>query len=262
MKLASIVTTVFALLFSTGASAWRSDCDFEDEFSNSIDVGDAVVIDVMALAGSLRITGEAGRDRIEGSGKGCAEKESQIKGMAIEMNRVGDRIEVITAIPRPYSESQWLNASIDLVLVIPDNIPLIVSDSSGDIEIENIASLQISDSSGDIEIHHVAGEIIVQRDSSGDIDISDTGPIVIRIDSSGDIDIESADSVTIDDDTSGSIYASNINGDVAIGTDTSGSITVRRISGSFTVGSDTSGGIRYRDVEGDVSLPYDDRYDD
>ena len=258
MKLVSIITMVSALIFSAEANAWGSNCDYEDHFSNSIDVGDAVVIDVMALAGSLRITGEAGRDRIEGSGDGCAEKESQIKGMAIEMNRVGDRIQVVTEIPLPHPDSEWLNASIDLTLIIPDDIALVVSDSSGDIEIRNIASLQISDSSGEIQISHVTGEIIVQRDSSGDIDISDTGPVVIRIDSSGDIDIDSADSVTIDDDTSGNIYASNINGDVAIGSDTSGSISVRRVSGSFTVGSDTSGGIRHRDVEGDISLPYDD----
>ena len=62
--------------------------------------------------------------------------------------------------------SRFSISNIDL----PDNVPLVAFDSSGDARFQELASSDISDSSGELTIEDIKGDLKV-RDSSGDIEV-------------------------------------------------------------------------------------------
>jgi len=246
------VVAMVLLCMSQPASA---DCRHKRQLANEIELDGAVAIEVLATSGWLKVEGVEGADRISARGEACSDDKDRVGEIEILMQRVGDRIQVIAAVPFEDERDEWRIGGLNLELRVPDSVPLTVSDSSGDLSIRSVSSLELTDSSGDINLEDIAGDVVVARDSSGDLDIRDAGDITIRIDSSGDIFVEDAASLTIDEDTSGNIRIRDIRGNVVIGRDTSGSINASGVGGNFGVAYDSSGEISVRNVAGEISIP-------
>lgn len=245
------------IVFPTFAEAgW---CHHSQKLAEEFALDGVRQIEVIAVSGDLEIAGRGGLRRVRAGGVACVQRqyEDRLDEIEIAGERVGDTLRIVAEVPFG-DDGEGRIGGLDLVLDVPDNVPLRVTDTSGHLRIEDVAALELTDSSGNIRIERVAGSVHIDRDSSGDIDIRDSGEVVIDSDSSGDIDIVRSASVTIGRDSSGSIRARDVRGDVTIGRDSSGSIEVADVAGSFSVDQDTSGGIRYRGVGGAVRVPDDD----
>ena len=103
----------------------------------------------------------------------------------------------------------------------------------------------------DLEIRVPHGLALVVDDSSGSLQVIDVASDVVIDDGSGSIKVERVKSVSIDDG-SGSINVIDVQGDVSI-EDGSGSISVQQVGGSVII-DDGSGGIDVHDVEHDLII--------
>lgn len=133
-----------------------------------------------------------------------------------------------------------------------------VEDSSGDLSIQDVSgALNVEDSSGGLRIRGVVGDVTIE-DSSGDIEVENVQGRLEIDDSSGDIDVRSIEGdVVVDDDSSGNIEARDVTGSVRVVDDSSGDIRVDGVGGDFIVEDDGSGSIQHRNVEGTVRIPED-----
>ncbi|HMN45465.1 MAG TPA: DUF4097 family beta strand repeat-containing protein [Povalibacter sp.] len=264
-----------ALALGSIALAHADDCRHSAERSAVADAAGITKVVIGAGAGDLKVRGAPAASRIQASGHACASNDDLLAKIQIDSRREGDTLYLKTLMPDLEDGSFLFNAyaRLDLSVQVPDTVAIeledssgdlelsrvksaVVADSSGDIEIRDIAGdLDVSDSSGDIEIDRVAGNLRV-KDSSGDMEIEEIqGQVEIPIDSSGDISITQAGSVHIHQDSSGGIVIRRVNRDVRIDTDSSGDIDVAEVGGNFSVGADGSGSIRQAKVLGRVELP-------
>jgi len=245
------------LILVAGAPLQADQCKYDKRIDDVLDVSSSQVLEVNALAGSLTITGEPGIHEVRIRGEACASEEEWLDDITIETSS-GDRARVSVALP---DSSGWTvfgsrYVYLDLELVVPADLDLDVRDSSGDMEIRNVAALAVRDSSGEIEITDAAGPVEI-RDSSGEIRVDGVaGDLTIVSDSSGGIrgtDIEG--DVLVESDSSGDIQFSRVGRSVVVERDSSGDIDVDTVEGDFTVMRDGSGRIHSRDVKGRIDVP-------
>ncbi len=248
-----------AALASASLQAWE--CEYERRIETSLDLSDSESLTIRAAAGDLEIHGTADGTVAEIEGRVCASKEEWAEEAAVD-TRAGKQAEIVVELPDTEGNWSLLGGSyayMDLRLTVPDNLPLDVNDSSGDMEIEGVGEISVKDSSGDITIEDSRGPIVVE-DSSGDIEFTDiVGDVTVESDSSGDIegsDIQG--SVLVRHDSSGDIDFRDVSRDFTVERDSSGEISANRVGGDFRVERDGSGDIHARNVEGEVSIP-DDR---
>jgi hypothetical protein len=111
-----------------------------------------------------------------------------------------------------------------------------LTDSSGDIVARGLkGDVEINDSSGDVRLNDTRGMVTI-TDSSGDIVIDGARDVVVPVDSSGDIDIQRVSgSVRIERDSSGDVSISDVGRDVEVLADSSGEVRVARVQGSVRV---------------------------
>ena len=247
---------VIAGLIATSAQAW--DCKYRQEIDETLNVSESDTLTIAAAAGDLEITGVSGTHVVRIRGTVCAAKEEWAEESRVNTSG-GRQAEVSVSLPDVESNWSWWRSRyvyLDLELEVPDGLALNVRDSSGDMEIENVASVRIKDSSGDIEVRDVTGSLVVE-DSSGDIDVRDmTGDLTVEADSSGDIygkDIQGT--VLVMQDSSGDIRFRNIGQDFIVERESSGDISAIGVGGGFRVLKDGSGEIRSEDVAGEVVVP-------
>ena len=201
---------VFFLVLCAPAQAWE--CKYDKRIEQALNVSGSDLLKVAAAAGDLEITGESGRSEVEIRGRVCVSEEEWLDEATIEIS-TGEVASIAVVLPDSNGWSLWGNryAYIDLELLVPNGLDLDVKDSSGDIEIENVAAVRLKDSSGDIEINDVAGTVEI-KDSSGDIRVQDVaGDFTVHSDSSGQIrgsDIEG--NVLVENDSSGDIRFTNV----------------------------------------------------
>ncbi|MEL7448129.1 MAG: hypothetical protein AAFN78_02910 [Pseudomonadota bacterium] len=234
-------------------------CEFSRELGAQMDLNGITSVEVLAVSGDLMIRGDANIRDVSAEGTACVEKRyrDRLDEFRIVEERDGSKLRIIAYVPYRNDDEDWRVGGLDLTIVLPDSLPLDVADSSGDIRIEAVHSLVLNDSSGDIILDSIQGDILIERDSSGDIDIRRASNVHIKVDSSGDIDVRDAMTVHVGKDSSGSIHARDITGDVMVGADSSGEIVVTNVGGNFTVEHDGSGAIRHRQVAGTVRIPRD-----
>jgi hypothetical protein len=247
------ITPLIAPQFDTSSALYASECKVSKAIEESLDASGATELEVEARAGFLRIEGSQGLDEVRIDGRACASKDSLLDGIELIARREGSRLIVRVEIDDNWS---WGNqyARLDLTLEVPASLALTVDDSSGEVDILGVASIDLSDSSGSIDIADVAGDVRI-RDSSGEIELSRVGGSVRLRDSSGGIDIRNVSrNVEIEEDGSGEIYIAGVEGDVEIGSDGSGGISIRDVTGHVTIGSDGSGSIRVTSVGGDFTV--------
>jgi hypothetical protein len=244
-------------LCATAAADW-DDCRRETDIERTVDLSGISAVEIVAGSGTLEVSGDDGRGarELRAEGIACARTDESLAEIELEVTRSGDTLRLKTRLPRDE------NARLDLVVSLPNDLPLDIRDSSGSMNVADVHSLQVRDSSGSMEIERVAGPVHVISDSSGSIAIREAGEVLIEEDSSGSITVENALSLHIDEDGSGSINARDIAGDVYVGRDSSGSINVTDVGGDFTVVRDGSGGVHHDRVRGMVQLGHVDRHRD
>jgi hypothetical protein len=247
---------VLTLLFCASAQAWE--CKFQRELDQTLNVSDSELLAIAAGAGDLVINGVAGVDEVTISGKVCASREEWLNESRIETDS-GEQAEINVILPSTDGNwSMWGNhyAYIDLELQVPEDLDLQIRDSSGDIEIEDVAAVDVKDSSGDIKIDRASGNLIL-ADSSGDIRVTEIGgDITVVSDSSGDIRGKHIDgNVLVESDSSGDIRFSDVALDVIVERDSSGDITAESVGGDFKVLKDGSGDINSSDIKGTIDIP-------
>lgn len=232
-----VIFAAVALAASLAQPALADWCKHRDSKSESIPTEGAERVEIRARAGELDIRGAEDARELSVDAKLCAAKAAGLAEMELIVERRG---AVLYVESKMSNGSSWRDQRLmDLEISLPPGLPVDVSDSSGDIEIHNVAGLQLDDSSGDIEISRVTGNVDVD-DSSGGVQIFQVTGDVRVDDSSGDVDItEVAGNVTV--------------------RDSSGDIEVARVAGDFTVERDGSGDVDYAEVAGEVDVPEDRR---
>lgn len=222
--LSAIILLAAIAVAAPEARAWGSSCRYQANLAGQAEVAGASRVVVAAGAGDLSVVATPDARRLATRGKACANSAELLAEIKLNVRREGDVVYVETKLPdeRPGS---WLDtdSTLDVDIALPGNIPVEITDSSGDIIVRKVAGLRMRDSSGDIEISDVRGSVRIDQDSSGDIRLS------------------------------------RIAGDAKIGVDSSGDIVAHDIGGGFTVGADGSGSIDYAQVRGAVQIPDEKR---
>jgi hypothetical protein len=252
------------------------DCKFTAERTGQLAIAGAKRIAITARAGDLDVRGRKGATEVAARGKACASDQKLLDLIRIDLRLDGEVLHIDALMPDIEADDAPRNAAatLDLKLEVPDNLPVELIDSSGDAEIDGIASLDMTDSSGDLRISRVAGDLEL-RDSSGDVRIDEIGKNVRLEDSSGDVNIEDAHgdvlitadgsgelvlerierNVTVERDGSGDIHIAQVKGNARIDSDGSGEVDVRDVGGSFTLGGKGSGQVHVAEVKGEVLIP-------
>jgi len=247
------------LVFQFSSEAVADSCKYEKKIDMTLDLSNSELLTISAVAGDLEVSGVSGSDQASIRGRACVSKETWLDAANVETT-TGKHAEITVNLPD--SDGGWSLLGrdnyrwMDLKIEVPDDLTLEIKDSSGDLSLENVASVQVQDSSGDIEISNVHGAVSVQ-DSSGDIDVDEIeGDFTVDADSSGDIYAEDiTGSVLVVKDSSGDIRATRVSEDVIVERDSSGDIRAADVGGDFRVLKDGSGSITAKDVRGEVDIP-------
>jgi hypothetical protein len=250
----ALSTTAFVIaLLATGCMGWAEDCRYTAPRDAEIATDGASRIRIVAGAGSLRIDGRPGAERVSATGTACASRQDLLDDVELITRRSGDEIVVETRFP----EGRWSEQMrLDLVVEVPDSLPLDVHDTSGSTEVRKVGSLRLEDGSGSIWIEDVAGDATIV-DGSGSLTVAGVGGDLRIEDGSGGIDVSRVDGGVEIEDGSGEIEVRNVGHDVVIDEDGSGGIDVSGVEGSFLVRDDGSGSIDASDVRGDFTVEHD-----
>ena len=215
-RLTVAALAIAASAASTGCTArflYGLQCDFTAPRSADLAVGDATQVTVRARAGSLRIEGRPGLTSVRASGTACAGTADDLDRVELTATRSGSTILI-------EAHAAETRGRLDLLLEVPDTLPLEIDDTSGSVEISDVAAVDLRDGSGGIDIAGVDGDVRVW-DGSGGIDVSGVGGSVI-----------------IEDDGSGSIDVADVGGDFIVRDDGSGGVRHNGVAGRVDVGSD------------------------
>jgi len=253
---ASILAT--ALLLGSAApllSQVREDCRHEAQRTATVAAAGARDLMVKVGAGSLKIEGKAGLDRVIVRGRACASSADLLEDVQLRAERSGSEVRV-ESLQRDDNNWSWTGnryAYLDLVIEVPAGMAADISDGSGSIEISNLGAVTITDGSGEITGTDLHGDVRV-RDGSGNITLTDLGGAVNIHDASGSIELRNVAGQVEIEDGSGEIDVRVARNSVRI-SDGSGNIDVSDVSGNFTVENDGSGTISYANVRGSVDVP-------
>ena len=252
---ASVLTT--ALLLGTAApllSQGREDCRYEAQRTATIASAGARNLVVKATAGSLKIEGKPGLDRVIIRGRACASSADLLEDIQLRAERTGSEVQVESVIrDERWSFTDNRYAYLNLVIEVPARMAADIADGSGSIEISNLGAVTIEDGSGEITGTDLHGDVRV-RDGSGSITLTDLGGAVNIHDASGSIELRNIAGQIEIEDGSGEIDVRVARNSVRI-SDGSGNIDVSNVSGNFTVEQDGSGTISYANVRGAVDIP-------
>jgi hypothetical protein len=248
-----IVVLLSLVALPITALAWDLDCRYGAERKAGIDTAGVARVEIMARAGDLTVRPGSGTT-LAAEGRACASSQAFLDQTQVHVRRQGDVVQVHVQVPDEMKGIGLMYASLDLTVSVPGDLPIEVTDSSGDMTLESVRVTKVLDSSGDISARRLKGDVEIE-DSSGDIRIEDTAGAVRVSDSSGDVVIRGATRVYIPLDSSGDIDVERIAGDVRIDRDSSGDIRIADIGGNVEVLADGSGQLRVTGVKGTVRLP-------
>lgn len=255
-KFAAQLLTV-ALLSGACASAWAQDCKFTSDRTANF-TGTIKKVVVSATAGGLKIRGDAAGG-LKATGRACASSENLLGKIALESRRDGDTAYLTVVMAEGMGDMFSFNrySSLDLDVTVPRDAQLVITDSSGDLEVSDVGASWIEDTSGDQLLKNVNGPLTV-KDTSGEIRIVSVLGDVQVTDTSGNLDIEDVrGNVKIVEDGSGDIAITKVSSNVEVVSDSSGDITVREVKLNVTIDNDASGDINVSDVGGKFSVKVD-----
>ncbi len=245
---------LLALTLATApAGAWDLGCKFTADRKASADSAGVQRVEVFARDGDLTLRPAAG-SAVVASGKACASNEQYLEQTQVHLRRQGNVLQVVVQVPDEMKGIGLLYTSLDLTVEVPVSLPVQVTDSSGDVDIDGARVVRVTDSSGDIEARGLPADIEID-DSSGDIRVENSAGRVKVVDSSGDIVVQGAREVLVQSDSSGDIVLEKISSSVRIESDSSGDLTIAGVGGSVEVLSDSTGDVKVSAVKGSVKLP-------
>ena len=251
----TLLTATLLFVAAQGALAQSyQQCRHEAQRSANIDAGGARLLTVKAGAGSLRIEGKAGSNRVVIRGRACASDAGLLEEIELRADRRGSDV-VVEAMQRDRGWSFTGNryASLDLVLEVPARMAAEIADGSGSINVSNLGAVSITDGSGEIIGNDLDGDVRI-RDGSGSIKLTGLGGAVNIHDGSGSIELREVAGLVDITDGSGEIDVRTARNSIRI-VDGSGGIDVADVDGDFTVSRAGSGGIGYSNVKGRVDIP-------
>ena len=225
----------------TACDAGRRVLVVDEEFA----LGDLTELDLDQRAGDLVIVGEDDSDAVRlvvelrTHRVSNARDEDAKDALRVGLEREGiETGRILAGLHHPPA-----GYYVDVTVFVPSKMHMRVEDGSGDLAVENLASLRLDDDSGDIDIAQIAGDLVISDDSgdlvaehigghvhiddaSGDIEVADVGGDVEVDDRSGDMVIEHVDGTVTIDDRSGDIVVAGAK-DVNVRSDSSGDVTIR-----------------------------------
>lgn len=215
-------------------------------------------LEVDCAAGFLKISGIEGLAKIEVTaeiiveGKRVRDEEEFIReNIELSLEKRGTKAVLVSKFRESFPYISFRTKVINLTVNVPQNINLMIDDSSGSMSVEDIiGQLDIEDSSGDIYITDIKGNVDID-DSSGDIEAVAVSGYLKIDDGSGGIDVKDVVGDVSIDDGSGSIYVNNIGGSVTV-SDGSGSINIDGVEKDVIIKDDGSGGVKISNVKGNI----------
>ena len=154
----SLTGLMVALLFPMVAG-----CGLDETAERSVSLPAAGVTSVRinTEGGSLKVTGRSGITEVSVTGTAYARNQGDLEDLQIVTRT--DGAEIIIEV-----DTSW-DTKLDVTVEIPDSFQVEIDDSSGTIEVSNVAGLRLRDGSGSIEVSGVSGDVVVDEDGSGDI---------------------------------------------------------------------------------------------
>lgn len=229
-------TLLIMLMFAASAvyAAWS---DHEEARDLALDAAGLDTLRIEAGAGTLKVTGVPGADRITVSAiirvpDADADEAAKIieRDMVLSLEQRGNRAELVSHFE---SGGGWFRDSpvIDLEVHVPAQLALDVEDGSGSLDILDVAGdIALDDSSGSITLANVGGNVRV-KDGSGSLEVTGVGGNIDIVDGSGSIRLRQVTGSATIEDGSGSIRVAEVSGDVSIPEAGSGSVDVRDVQG-------------------------------
>ncbi len=249
---ARLAAAVVLLALPFTALAWDG-CKFSAERKGGIDTTGAERVEILARAGDLTVRPAPG-SALGAAGRACASRQEFLDRTQLHVRRAGNVIQVHVQTPEDMSGIGILYAYLDLQVVVPDGLPVGITDSSGDMSLDGVEIVRITDSSGDITARRLPADVEID-DSSGDVRVEDAAGAARVSDSSGDVVIRGAKSVHVPRDSSGDLVIERVSADVRIDQDSSGDVFVTNVGGNLEFLADGSGQVRVTDVRGTTRLP-------
>ncbi|MFN6263416.1 MAG: DUF4097 family beta strand repeat-containing protein [Chromatiaceae bacterium] len=202
-------------------------------------------------AGDLHIIGEKGRELIEVEARINFDNIDQLE---LTLEAKGNAAVLVARNKEQVSFGYVDNASIDLVVRVPERFALKLEDGSGDTRVEGLTGdLLIADGSGNLQVS--GGRQVTIEDGSGNLSLAQTTGNVSIDDGSGDIRASQIGGTLTLTDGSGDVEISQVQGIVTI-EDGSGDIRVAQ-AGGLTVDDDGSGELSYQQISGRITVPDD-----
>lgn len=209
---------------------------------------------MVAGAGSLTVTGEAGRDEVRVEASACASSAALLEELDVTLTRDGSDARIETRYPRIGGWGSSRYARLDLEVHVPEGMAASIDDGGGDVEIRGLGHVDLRDSSGGIVVRDIEGDLSIE-DGSGFIEVRSVEGEVRVVDGSGPMSLVGvAGSVTLTDG-SGSMEVRDVAGHVRVRTDGSGDIRAVDVMGNLEVASDGSGSLEYAGIGGRVDVP-------
>jgi DUF4097 and DUF4098 domain-containing protein YvlB len=242
----------FLIICTVAFNVWAfNELSFEQEISIAKNNAKAVIIDVGA--GSLKVRGED-VDEISVTAKVYSKKYSTLEDLQesfddnviFDLKQKGSNIVFLAKNKDKLFNFSSSEISIDVELVMPNNMHLDVDDGSGSIDIANIQGmLEIDDGSGSLVIQNIGANVSID-DGSGSIEINNvTGDVRID-DGSGKLKLTDINGSVYIEDGSGEINIMNVAKNVTLD-DGSGSVNIVDLAGNFKLIDDGSGSIYVND---------------
>ena len=236
--------------------------DYTSPRNADVDARGAKTIEVRAGAGSLRIEGRPGISEVHVRGTARASSRGRLADIKLIAERRGDIVYIKSDMPDDNGtgfwnavRGDWGNMQLDLVIEVPETVPLDVEDGSGESKFIGVGPLKLVDGSGNLEINGAKGDVSVD-DGSGNMKIENVEGAVHVTDGSGEITARNiVGDFVVEDDGSGGIDVASVGGSMRVEEDGSGGIDVDRVAGDFVVGRKGSGSIRSSGVKGKIDIP-------
>jgi hypothetical protein len=224
----------------------------------SLSAGGIDTLEVNCGAGSFKIQGASGREKIIITAEIEVEEPGQIKieeflqtNVQLTLEKQANKAVLQSNIIE--AAKLQVEARINLQIDIPRNINVKIIDGSGPIRVNQMDSdVNIDDDSGSIKIKNIVGKVSI-ADSSGSIDIDDIQGNVFVNDGSGKIRIDYIQGDVQVKDGSGSISILDVDGNINL-TDGSGSIDIRDVKKNVYIREAGSGIIELEGVKGKVTI--------
>ena len=247
-----LISAALTLAAASSSAGWFGDCDYSAPRSASAPAAGVTRIVIVGRAGELRVTGARGAAEVRAKGTACTTDRDMLSQITLTATRSGSELRIEANMP----ESEFWSGSraLDFEVTVPEDVPLRIDDTSGELNVENVGPAEIQDRSGSLHVRNVAGDCSID-DTSGEITVEHVTGRVSIVDTSGSIEVDDAGDVDIPSDSSGSVDIRHVRHNVTIGSKGSGGITVSDVGGDFTVRHKGSGSIDYERVVGRVDVP-------